>query len=250
MIKTIIIDDEQPARDYLEKIVNRYFPNKFLILQKCSDVEEGINAINFYNPDLVFLDIRMKNQSGFDVFKKLDKVEFEVIFTTAYSEYALEAIKQSALDYLLKPINHIELGQAIKKFERKNQYKHELDRIRLLLDNINISNVEYPKIAFPSEYGYKLVKSDRILYCKADINYTVIKLIDNSMLIVSKTLKKVEELLPPTLFLRIHKSYLVNINSIKEYSNKEGCFVILTNQEMLPISTRKKTEIIEKLSLK
>lgn len=250
MIKTIIIDDEEPARDYLEKIINRYFPNKLLILKKCTNIAEAVEAINTYNPDLVFLDIRMKSESGFDLFKKIDKTEFEVIFTTAYSEYALEAIKQSALDYLLKPINHIELGQSLKKFEKKTQYKFELDRIRLLLDNINISNNEYPKIAFPSEYGYKLINSDKILYCKADINYTIIKLIDNSSFIISKTLKKIEELLPNNLFLRIHKSYLVNINAIKEYNNKEGSFLIISNQERLPISSRKKTEIIEKLSLK
>ncbi|MDB4089479.1 LytTR family DNA-binding domain-containing protein [Flavobacteriales bacterium] len=247
MIKTLIIDDEQPAREFLEKLLNRYFPNKFVVVHKVGNIEQGFEQIKLQKPHLVFLDIKMQGGSGFELLKKFDSIDFEVIFTTAYSEFALEAIKQSALDYLLKPINHIELGAAIKKFEKKTKYQNELDRIRILLDNMNTNINPYPKIVFPVSEGYKLIKSNAIIYCKADSNYTVIKQMDESSFTIAKTLKNVEELLPKDFFLRIHKSFLVNVNFIKGYIHAEGSYVILTNNEKLPISSRKKTQVIEKI---
>jgi len=247
MIKTLIIDDEEPARDYLEKLIDRYFPNKFIILQKCSTVEDGYSAIKNHTPHLVFLDIRMREGSGFELLQRFNNLDFEVVFTTAHSEYALEAIKQSALDYLLKPINHLELSSAIKKFEHKTKYRNELDRVRLLLENLDMGVNRYPKVAFPCQEGYKLIKSNTIQYCKAEGNYTQIKQIDGSSFILARTLKKVEEQLPSHLFLRIHKSYIVNLNYVKGYLNTDGCYVILTSNQRLPISSRKKTEVIEKL---
>ena len=247
MIKTIIIDDEQPARDYLEKLIDRYFPHKFSITKKCSNATEGYEAIKEYRPDLVFLDIRMQEGSGFEMLKRFDIVDFEVIFTTAHSEYALKAIKQSALDYLLKPIDQMDLHSAIKKYEKKTQYRNELDRIRLLLENLDNGNGFQPKIAFPSGDGYKLVRRNTIQYCKAEGNYTRIALVDGSSFMLARTLKKVEEQLPSDLFLRIHKSYLVNLNCIKEYGNSDGNYVTIANNERLPIASRKKTEVIERI---
>lgn len=247
MIKTIIIDDEQPARDYLEKLISRYFPNKFAIVQKCANIDHGLEAIKEHRPDLVFLDIRMQDGSGFDLLKRIDMVEFEVIFTTAHSEYALEAIKQSALDYLLKPIDQMDLRSAIKKYEKKTQYRNDLDRIRLLLENLDNGNGLQPKIAFPSGDGYKLVRANTIQYCTAEGNYTRFYLVDGSSFVLARTLKKVEEQLPSNLFLRIHKSYLVNLNCIKEYGNSDGNYVTIANNERLPIASRKKTEVIERI---
>ena len=247
MVKTIIIDDEQPARDYLEKLISRYFPTKFTILKKCKDIDEGFKAIKNYKPDLVFLDIKMQNGSGFDLLKLFDVVDFEVIFTTAHSEYAIDAIKQSALDYLLKPIDHIELHSAIKKYQKKTEYKSELDRIRLVLENIDSGNHLHPKIAFPTEDGYKLIKSNNIQYCRAEGNYSRIFLIDGNSFILARTLKKIEEQLPSHFFLRIHKSYLVNLNYAKEYINTNGNYLTLINNERLPIASRKKTEVIERI---
>ncbi len=247
MIKTIIIDDEQPARDYLEKLITRYFPNKFAIVQKCTNINHGFESIKEHKPDLVFLDIRMQDGSGFDLLKLFDTVDFEIIFTTAYSEYALEAIKQSTLDYLLKPIDQIELGSAIKKYEKKTQYRNELDRIRLLLENLDNGNGLHSKIAFPSGDGYKLVRANYIQYCKADGNYTKVYQVDGSSFVLARTLKKIEEQLPSHLFLRIHKSYLVNLNCIKEYGNSDGNYVTIANNERLPIASRKKAEVIERI---
>lgn len=247
MIKTIIVDDEAPARELMRSLLQRYFNNKFIIVAECASIKEAQDQIELNQPDLVFLDIKMKNGSGFDLLKRLDKIQFEVIFTTAYSEFALEAIKQSALDYLLKPINPADLIIAIKKFEEKNLNRFELDRIRLLLENLETGSKEYPKIAFPASEGYKLIRASTIKYCVADINYTKIHLIDGTSFVVSKTLKRIEELLPMELFIRPHKSYLVNQNMIKAYSNKEGHFLVLVNNEQIPISSRKKNEILTQI---
>ncbi|MGB0933391.1 MAG: LytR/AlgR family response regulator transcription factor [Lishizhenia sp.] len=247
MIKTIVVDDEAPARELMSSLLHRYFNNKFIIVAECANIQEAFTEIEMHQPDLVFLDIKMKNGSGFDLLKKFNKVNFEVIFTTAYSEFALEAIKQSALDYLLKPINPADLLSAVNRFEKKNQNKFELDRIRLLLENIEPGANDYRKIAFPSNDGYKLVKVNTIKYCVADINYTRIFFLDGNSFVVSKTMKRVEELLPNNLFIRTHKSYLVNVNIIKEYSNKEGHCLILANNEQIPISNRKKNEVLARI---
>lgn len=126
MIKAIIIDDELHAREYLERIIERYFSNKILLFATCKNVMEGIEAIEKFNPDVVFLDINMLNESGFDLLKEIPKIEFEIIFTTAYPEFAIDAIKWSALDYLLKPINHLELATTIKRFEKNGNIKLNL----------------------------------------------------------------------------------------------------------------------------
>ena len=120
MIKAIIIDDEINAQSLLEKTLDRYFPNKFNIVEKCISVDEGVQAIKKYEPDLVFLDIQMPEKNGFELFKHFEVINFEVIFTTAHDKFGIKAIKRSALDYLLKPINHLELAEAVKKFEKKN----------------------------------------------------------------------------------------------------------------------------------
>lgn len=135
MIKAIIIDDELHAREFLERILERYFSDKIFLFASCKNIKEGIENIEKFSPDLVFLDINMQNESGFDLLKELPKIDFEIIFTTAHAEFAIDAIKWSALDYLLKPVNHLELATTIKKFEKKWENKIEFDKFRLQLEN-------------------------------------------------------------------------------------------------------------------
>lgn len=168
MIKTIIVDDEYNAREFLEKLLTRYFPDKFIILDKCESVDEAIVSIEKYNPELVFLDIQMPNKNGFQLFKELNKVHFEVIFTTAHSEFAIDAIKCSALDYLLKPINYIDLLDTIKKYDSKQNKASQEEKLRLLLENVDTGGSEFNRIALPTENGFELLKTNAILYCKAD----------------------------------------------------------------------------------
>ena len=243
MIKTVIIDDEVNAQNLLEKTLDRYFPNRFSVMAKCSSVDSGVQAIEKYEPALVFLDIQMPEKNGFELFKYFENIKFEVIFTTAHNRYAIKAIKRSALDYLLKPINHLDLAEAVKKFERKNEGSSAQKKLSLLLENLNVNDQKVSKIAFPTHDGFELMHTNQILYCKAESNYCSIKRIGGSSIVVSKTLKYVEEILPIPSFKRIHKSYVINLNYVVRYS-KTTKEIELTNGEKLPVSFRKEDEFI------
>lgn len=244
MIKTIIVDDEINAREFLEKMLIRYFPDKFVVLERCKNVDEALIAIEKYNPELVFLDIQMPKKSGFELIKELNQINFEIIFTTAHSEFAIDAIKISALDYLLKPIDYIDLLGAIKKFEKKRAKTKEDNNLRLLIKNIDTGSSGYKNIAFPTESGFELIKVNSILYCVADNNYCKIVCLDGTKTTLSKSLKYVEESLPNDIFQRIHKSYLVNLNYISRFNKTNDLLVELTNGENLPVSIRKKEAFI------
>lgn len=243
MIKAVIIDDEINAQNLLEKTLEKYFPNKFYIVAKCISVDSGIQAIKQYEPELVFLDIQMPEKNGFELFKAFETINFEVIFTTAYNQFAIKAIKRSALDYLLKPINHMDLAEAVKRFDKKNDKNFAQKKLALLLENLNLNDKNISKIAFPTAEGFELIHTNQILYCKAESNYCSIKKIDGSIKLASKTLKYVEELLPPQNFKRVHKSFVINLNYVVRYHkvNKE---IELTNGEKLPVSFRKEEEFI------
>lgn len=244
MIKTLIVDDEFNAREVLDKLLSRYFPDKFLVVAKCEGVNDAVIAIEQFQPELVFLDIQMPDKNGFQLFKELKKINFEVIFTTAHSEFAIEAIKQSALDYLLKPINYIDLLEAVRKYENKLHKASQFDKFALLVENLDSGNTEFRKIAFPTENGFELIKINSILYCEADSNYCTIVCLGNKKITLSKTLKYVEELLPSTLFQRIHKSYLVNLNYVNRFNKSNELLVELANGETLPVSVRQKENFI------
>jgi len=239
----VIIDDEINAQSLLEKTLDRYFPNKFNIVEKCNSVDTAVLAIKKYEPELVFLDIQMPEKNGFELFQYFPVIKFEVIFTTAYNQFAIKAIKRSALDYLLKPINHLDLSEAIKRFENRTQGSYAQKKLSLLLENLNVNDQNVSKIAFPTLDGFELIHSNQILYCKAESNYCCIKKIDGITKTVTKTLKYVEEILPITSFKRIHKTYVINLNYVVRY-NKTNKEVELTNGEKLPVSFRKEEEFI------
>ena len=243
MIKAVIIDDEINAQSLLKKILDRYFPNKFNIMETCDSVDQGVQAIKKHEPDLVFLDIQMPDKNGFELFNYFETINFEVIFTTAYNQFAIKAIKRSALDYLLKPINHLDLSDAIKRFETKKEGSFAQKKLSLLLENLNVNDQNVSKIAFPTLEGFEFIHSNQILYCKAESNYCCIKKIDGLTKMATKTLKYVEEVLPASYFMRIHKTYVINMNYVVRYhkANKE---VELTNGEKLPVSFRKEEEFI------
>ena len=244
MIKTIIVDDEFNAREFLEKLLQRYFPDKFLVLALCESVDDAIQAIEKFNPELVFLDVQMPNKNGFQLFKELNKINFEVIFTTAHSEFAIDAIKCSALDYLLKPINYIDLLETVKKYESKLHKASQQEKLMLLIENLDSGNSSYNKIALPTETGFELIKTNAILYCEADSNYCKIVCLDGKKIVLSKTLKFIEELLPTSVFQRIHKSYLVNLNYVTRFNKTNELLVELSNGQTLPVSIRKKEDFI------
>jgi two-component system LytT family response regulator len=240
MIKTIIVDDEYNASEFLKKLLNHYFPAKFLVLDTCESIDDAVLSIAKFSPELVFLDIQMPNKNGFQLFKEIQDINFEVIFTTAHSEFAIDAIKCSALDYLLKPINYIDLLETVKKYDAKLNKASQQEKLKLLIENIDTGSSEFKKIAFPTETGFELIKTNSILYCEAAGCYCYLKCLDGKKIIISKALKYVEELLPKTIFQRIHKTYLVNLNYVNRFNKSNGLVVELTNGEIIPVSIRKK----------
>lgn len=244
MIKTIIVDDEHHASEFLEKMLKRYFPNKFIICKTNDSIDDAVKAIEIYQPDLVFLDIQMPNKNGFELFKEIKDINFQVIFTTAHSEFAIDAIKMSALDYLLKPINYIDLLGAINRFEIKTKVENQKKQLNVLIENIDSGETAHKKIAIATETGFEFVKFNTIIYLEAQSNYTKFYLSNNLTIITSKTLKHFEELLPSDLFFRTHKSYLVNMNFIKRFSKVDELLIELITGQKLPVSVRKKEEFI------
>lgn len=243
MIKVVIIDDELIAREALEKILNHCFPNKFNVVAKCDSVDAGVTAINLYDPELVFLDIQMPVKDGFQLIKQFEVVNFEIIFVTAFDQFSLKAIRQSAVDYLEKPVSIPDLISAIKRFESRNSDHFAQKKLNLLLENLTIDE-HTKKIALPTMEGFEFVNTNQILYCQAEGNYCVLHKIDGRTITVSKTLKYVEELLPLNSFQRIHKTFVVNLNYVVKYlkGTKE---VELTNGERLQVSHRKVDEFID-----
>lgn len=244
MIKTLIVDDEVNAREGLAQLLTRYFPQKFWVMAQCGSVEEGIAAVEQFKPELVFLDIQMPNQNGFELIKHFKRVPFEVIFTTAHSHFALEAIKCSALDYLLKPINYLDLADALKRLEDRKYHESRHDRISLLLENVQQQPSQFNRIVLPTATGFAFIAPSTILYAQGDSNYCRIKMADGKEILLSKTLKHLEDLLPNELFFRIHKSYIVNLNAIVQFSRNQDLFVLLHTGEQLPVAVRKKEEFI------
>ena len=244
MITCIIIDDERLSREFLTKLIAQYFSTKLIVLDAVESVEKGVDVINKLRPELVFLDIEMKGQDGFQLFKYFDSVFFDIVFTTAHKNYAIEAIKHAAIDYLLKPLNFVDLNDAIKRLERKQTASTNQLRINALLENLNTDSSQFNKIALPTSTGYEFEKISNILYCEGLDNYSKIVTLQNREIIVSKTLKHFEETFPSTVFVRIHKSTLVNINHIASYSRVNGYSVTLTTGKKLDVSYRKNEEFI------
>jgi two-component system LytT family response regulator len=242
MIKALIIDDEGKAVNLLKMTIEKNFPGKFLV-DTSLDPEEGLAKIQSFKPDLLFLDIEMPLLSGFDLLAAIPEIDFKVIFTTAYDQYAIRAIRYNALDYLLKPINPKELGEAISRFikqkdENKEVYGQQLENL--------FSNKE-KNLAITTYDGVIFLEIDKIIRCEADLNYTKFILTDNKHFLSSKTLKEYEDLLAiHTNFMRVHRSHLVNLDYILKFKN-EG-FLILKDNSMIPISRRRKEEVMKKLS--
>ncbi len=245
MIKAIVIDDECNARTALKKLVEKYC-DSVSIIAEASSVTAGVELIKNLNPDLVFLDVEMPEHNGFSLFEKIAPITFEVIFTTAYDQYALKAIKYSALDYLLKPINIVDLQTAIAKVTSVKKLALNQNRFEVLVGNVNNNMHQLNKIAIPSIDSYVMVKITDILYCEADGNYAYIYLLNQEKILVSKTLKWIEELLPESTFFRIHKSYIINLNLMKKYLKTEDQ-VLMENEILLAVSDRQRKELIGKI---
>jgi len=245
MLKTILIDDEMNALEALEWKLNRYIEDIEII--KCNSPQEGIDTIDTIKPDLVFLDIEMPEIDGFELLQKLSYRDFDLIFTTAHDEFALKAIKVSAIDYLLKPVDKDELITAVDKVKSNKKENKLEDKLESLFSNMNSTRTD--KINISADSKIYLLNKEDVIMLKSDKSYTTIFLKDDKSILVSKTLKEVEKKFNFPQFYRVHNSYLININHIREYSKGMGGELIMSNGMHAGISRNKKADLLERLSL-
>lgn len=243
VLSTILIDDEVLMRRTLEKMVHDHCPNVRLVAQADS-VCSGVKAIKRHHPDLVLLDIKMDDGTGFDLLRQLEPVDFKVIFITAYDDYAIKAIKFSALDYLLKPVDPEDLRQAVDKAD-KLVVKEMNAQLSVLSENMHQGGALLKKIILKTYDAVHLVRVQDIVYCKSDENYTTFHLTNNTTIITSRTLKEYEDLLGENGFFRVHKSYLINLSCITRFEKAEGGSLVLNNSVRVPVSSRKRELLLE-----
>lgn len=248
MIETIIVDDEIPAIDSLKTLLRKYCP-EVKVIDSALNVQDAKKKINSLKPSLVFLDIDMPDKNGFELLKSIKEIPFEVIFTTAYNEYAVQAIKNNALDYLLKPINADELITAINRFKtKKAKEPTDYNKIENLILAISQSR-DVHKLPIPTLDGILYIEPESIIHLEADSNYTHIYLLSGQRITSSKILKEYENMLKGRNFFRIQKTHLINLSYVKRYGKSEGGFVIMSNEAKIKISINKKKQFLSHLSI-
>jgi len=244
MMRTVIVDDEEKSGEALRMLLERFFPDDFEVTSMCTNLEEAVRAIQENDPQLVFLDVELKNKKGFELFNMLDNLTgIYVVVTTGHKDYAIEAFKYGVFDFLLKPVSADDLSQTLLRLQkaRAKQNGHSKSeppnggQHELLFNQ---------RITFATNEGFAIERVSNILYCEAEINYTKIHTLDNRAYTVSKTMKKFEEKLPSSIFFRAHKSYLVNVNHIRFLSKKNDNLIELTDGTKIRLSTRKVQDFI------
>jgi two-component system, LytTR family, response regulator len=245
MIKAIIIDDEMHCRKTLSILLKEYCPD-VQVIEQCENGEDGVEAIKKSKPDLVFLDIEMPRMNGFEMLEQFSEIPFAVIFTTGYDQYAIKAFRFSALDYLLKPIDHEELKKAVLKVSRQVLYPLP-QQLEILLQKIHHQPAAINKIALPTMEGLQMIPVDSIVSCASDRNYTAVLLKGKQKIIVSKILKDIEEMLEEYSFLRVHHSYIVNLNEISKYVKGEGGCLVMSDGSSVDVSRSRKEILLQKL---
>ena len=241
VIRAIIVDDEENNRENLNSLIQEYCKD-VEVVGFADSVDTAFKLIRSQDPDLVFLDIKMPKKDGFKLLESLNEINFEVIIVTAYNQYAIKAIKFCAVDYLLKPIDIVELTNAVENVSQRINQKLENDRLRQLTNFFN--NNAPRKIGLASQQRVDFVEISEICRCESDDNYTHFFLDNGKKMTVSKTLKEFEELLVDYGFIRVHQSHLVNSSHIKSYQKSDGGYIIMNDGSVISISRTKRNEII------
>ena len=245
MINAIIIDDERHSCDALKMLLGKCC-QQVHVTAICYSGEEGIRKINELRPQLVFLDIEMPHMNGFQMLQQLPKIDFEIIFTTSYDQYAITAFKFSALDYLLKPVDREELEKAVQRVSKKINPPVS-QQLEILLQKINQPAITVQRIALPTMQGLEFVPVESILHCSSSNNYTEFFLTNKKKLLVSRTLKEVEDMLADHSFLRVHNSYIVNLNAVTRYIKGEGGYLVMTDGSTIDVSRSRKEMLMQRL---
>jgi len=247
MIKTIIVEDEQKSRDVLAAIIERNCP-ELSIVGLANNVDEGVALIKEHRPDLVFLDISMPDGSGFDLLEKVAGYKFELIFATASDQHAIRAIKYSACDYLLKPIDIEEVKQAVDRVVKKKSQVPSMENLQFLIQHLKKADENFQKITLPTGNAYEIVNIKDIVRCEADGSYTNFYLSDKRKLMISAGLKHYEELLPESDFIRVHHHHLINMNHVVRFLKEDGGYAVMSDGSRIEISRRKKETFMERLN--
>lgn len=245
-IKSIIVDDEKHGRENLAGILRQYCPDVDLV-GEADSVDTAVLQIQKHNPDLVFLDIEMPKANGFQLLEHFRDFRFEVIFVTAYDNYAIKAIRFSAADYILKPINLNDLQTAVSKVAERIQQKQENQRMKQLV--YNISQPQNPRIGLPTGDRIEFVEVQKIIRCQGEGNYSHIYFEGNKHLLVAKTLIEFEDLLQEYSFFRVHKTHLVNLKQVVAWLKTDGGILQLSNGDTVAVSRRRKDEVLKILKL-
>ena len=244
MITTIIIDDEQDGIEVLQKTLSLFCPDVEVLATSTSPLH-GIELINQHNPDLVFLDVQMPHMSGFQLLETFDHIRFQVIFTTAFDHFAVRAIRYSALDYLLKPVDGEELQMAVNRM-KKQKAGNTSEQLTILQSHLQ-KKPGFDRLAIPSADRIHFVASKDIIFCEAQANYTLFHLKGGKKLLSSRTLKEYELMLEQDYFYRVHHAFLINITCIIEYVKGEGGYVILNEGHQVSVSRRKKDDFLRRI---
>ena len=245
MIKALIVDDEPYSCETLAVLLARYCP-EVTIMGSCSNGMEALAVIQKQSPNLVFLDVEMPKMNGFEMLEQLPSINFDLIFTTSYDKYALKAFRFSAIDYLLKPIDREELQKAVQKIVQRTQVP-TAQQLEILFQKMHRGSAVVSKIALPTMEGLQMVTIDSIISCDSDSNYTIIRFKNKEKLVVSRTLKDVEELLEDHAFVRVHHSYLVNLNEVLKYVKGEGGYLVMSDGAAINVSRSKKEVLLKRL---
>ncbi len=243
MLKCIIVDDEQHCIDTLQWQIEKYVPTAQL--QKTfTSPEKALKYLATNTIDVLFLDIDMPEMNGFEMLKNIEKINFEIIFTTAYDEFAVKAFKASAIDYLLKPVDKLDLTLAVQKVSDKKKSNHLPAQIEILYNAINNKKEVKERLAVPTLEGLHFIKIKDIIYCISDSNYTHIHLENAKSLLVCKTLKEIEAMLSDGSFIRIHKSHLINYKKIEKFIRGDGGYVVMDDKKSLSVSRNRKEVLL------
>lgn len=243
MINAILIDDEINALEMLEWLLDTYCP-QVKIITKCSSAQMGKDAIVKHNPDIVFLDIEMPKMNGFDLLESIADKKFEVVFTTAYDQFAVRAFRFAALNYLLKPIDPDDLISTINRFEEKKNNPQK-EQFELLFKNLLQKEKPIDRVALSTNEGLVFLQTAEIMYCKAESNYTHVVTKEGKKITVAKTLKEIDETLSGNDFHRVHNSYLVNINHVSKFIRNDGGYILMPDNTEISISRQKKDEFFK-----
>lgn len=243
MLRTLIIDDEPPVRNTILGLLNKICP-QVNVVGEANSVKTGIRAIQEKSPDLVLLDIKMDDGTGFDLLNQIRNINFKIIFITAYEEYAIQAFGFSAIDYILKPINPEKLADAVKRAEQMKQQVFNT-QLGALKENLGNPEKQNKKIILKNMESIFLLNVDDIIHCESDGSYTVFEIKDNQKIVVSKVLKEYDKLLSGSGFLRIHRSHLINLKHIKRFDKLDGGNVVMSNGNLISVSTSGRERLLE-----